>query len=597
MSKNNYRPEYQAKLPKTDHNISQRVVFSSSVGHLLPIYHHPVNPGEHVYMDMDMFTRTQPLLTAAMVDIDEDVDVFFVPFPMLYTGFDAMCYQTNDYLSSVFEGNDYQTFPMLDFGYYEGSDDWSHLVGNQSDNGEVNGTLSAMRLFNHLRYNAFAPLQWYKNNTTSQYPVPFNVDMPNIFPYALLAYHAIYYKYFSLQDFERIVIQNYNMDKFSNSAPFGAAAMPTSFFKLHYVPYDFDYFQSTRPTPLISAANMSNGEWDAGGYLSSAMRLFLGSKRDIEPSDQSDSVAVYSDIMQVMSNYEYSNANTNNLRAAFALEKYLRVLGRADKNYDAQILAHFGVKVPHDVKHQITHLGHFHNEVHIGEVVSTAQTTSADGETGSSLGEIAGKGYGKANQKRVVDFQVPVHGVVMAVYYARPRRIYNKYGFDKINAFASIADLWNPEFDNLGAQPLFAYELFPSPSASGIDNRVYGWQNRFQERKQKYDYATLAFYNPSRESTSARPLFNNWTAWINGESPLKFERYGGLDPDLNLKGRLVQPSDLDEIFSVQFVKSYNPAFNSAPWLAYQGDPLLHDFRISCTLLSAMSKTGEPRLDF
>ena len=30
------------------------------------------------------------------------------------------------------------------------------------------------------------------------------------------------------------------------------------------------------------------------------------------------------------------------------------ITGRTKKNYDAQVLAHFGVNVPHDVKHDIT---------------------------------------------------------------------------------------------------------------------------------------------------------------------------------------------------------------------------------------------------
>ena len=38
----------------------------------------------------------------------------------------------------------------------------------------------------------------------------------------------------------------------------------------------------------------------------------------------------------------------------FAVEKLLRITGRARKDYDSQVLAHLGFKVPHDVKHELT---------------------------------------------------------------------------------------------------------------------------------------------------------------------------------------------------------------------------------------------------
>lgn len=614
MSKNNFRPEYQAKLPRTEHDLSQRVVFSSSVGQFLPVFHHLLNPSEHVYMNMSIFSRSQPLLTAAMADIEEDVDVFFVPFPMLYTGFEASAYQTNDYLSSFFSEDTPSDMPVWTPNEVQphGQQNITSALLGSNDIGGVNGLLSAFRLFNHLRYNPFSvSLDIPSDSDPDQWWRPLQGDSEDdgyvqgmMFPYALLAYHAIYYKFFCLQDYEIQRVSYYNWDKYVNRRLYGEN-LPVQFYHLHYVPYMRpDYFNSTLPSPMISSANMvtdeHGGSWSEEQLdkVHAAMRLFVGNSDNLHATSVSpvdgETFSIDSFAQVSPDGINYEQVNTNQLRAAFALEKYLRVLGRTDKTYDAQVLAHLGFKVPHDTRHQITHIGHFHSEINIGEVVSTAQTTSADTETGASLGEIAGKGFGGNKANKVVDFTAPCHGVVMAVYYCKPARIYNGEHFDKINLFRGIEDLWNPEFDALGVQPLFRFEVNNSYSESD-NNTIVGWQHRFQERKQKFDWASYAFTPNNDDDTGEEtPRFNNWRAWLNVMNPLRFRSFFRN----TLTSHLVLPDDLDNLFAVQFVKSYNmESLQRAPWLMFQGDPFLHDLRINCNLVSPMSKTGEPRLDF
>ena len=595
MSKNNFRPDYQAKLPKTDHNLSQRVVFTSSVGHLLPVYHTILNPSENIKMDLDIFTRTQPLVSAAFLDVTENVDVFFIPFDKMLTSFGNKVYDNTDYLSSMLAGDETLNFPKfrLMASTSDGGSPAKYYnlyideVINQSDNGDVNARISAIRLFNHLHYNP----RIFLSDSSHGVATSGTLLMPAVFPYALLAYHAIYYDFFSLQDYEKREVKNYNFDYLTFA---GSSNYHTSFVKLHYVPYEFDYFQNSFVSPLLSSKNLLTS-FDNTTFRDS-MRLYL-SFSGVHSADKfGDVTTSQGDFSQVVSD-ESGLLGTNQLRANFAMEKYLRVLGKADKTYDAQVLAHFGFKVPTDVKHSVQHIGHFESEIHIGEVVSTAQTVDADATTGASLGEIAGKGYGANKRDKVVDFTAPCHGVLMAVYYAKPKRIYSTYGFDKINMFTGPESLWNPEFDALGAQPVFRGELLFN--GWSFDSEIQAWQNRFQEFKQKYDWASLAFHDPngSQPSPSGYYGFNDWTSWINGQVPFKLDRYGSIDPDLNYKGRLVQPTDLNRLFTVPFVATWNETYRNNLHLIFQGDPLMHDLKFHVTLWSPMSKTGEPRMDF
>ena len=92
------------------------------------------------------------------------------------------------------------------------------------------------------------------------------------------------------------------------------------------------------------------------------------------------------------------------------------ITGRTKKTYDAQVLAHYGVEVPHDVKHDITLIGHDTYPIHVGEVTSLAATNDA------SLGDLAGKGWAQSpNDVKKHKFTAPCHGVIMTIFSVEGR--------------------------------------------------------------------------------------------------------------------------------------------------------------------------------
>ena len=100
----------------------------------------------------------------------------------------------------------------------------------------------------------------------------------------------------------------------------------------------------------------------------------------------------------------YTQACTAYVRRNVCNEKLLMITGRTKKTYDAQVLAHLGVEVPHDVKHDISCIGRTTFDLHIGEVTSLASTSD------SPLGELAGKGWSMGQGKQF-KFTAPCHGV------------------------------------------------------------------------------------------------------------------------------------------------------------------------------------------
>ena len=104
-----------AKLPKHGFPMNQPFDFTSSCGHLLPIYFDILNPGEKLKYSIDLFTRTQPLSSPANVDIDEYVDVFFVPLKKISSAADNILFQISDLPSSALPAiNTDIVLPLLD---------------------------------------------------------------------------------------------------------------------------------------------------------------------------------------------------------------------------------------------------------------------------------------------------------------------------------------------------------------------------------------------------------------------------------------------------------------------------------------------------
>ena len=516
MNELNFKPNYRAKLPRTDFNMSQTFGFSAAPGMLLPVYQDFLNAGESEYFSGNLFARTQPLVTAAMCDVDVYLDWFFVPLQMLYLNAGSLRWQTNDFLSSAAMAQSVSGyFPLVsledvfdefmdgDANYYSDAPDYE-LFGSAVAN--------SFRLLNHLGLNPYAAFRGVVSD-----PADMQHDMhsPNIFPMFALAYQAIYQDYYRVPLDDRIKrnIKSFNLDYMAVQESGASVLNIDSFgiFELRFRPLHMDYFTSVKVSPILAAMNLSDGLPSTAAL--SAIDNYLYTTNDNTPNimtrvNPNQVKGVEQNITNGTSPYTTNTLNPANIRSMFALEKLLRITGRARKDYDSQVLAHLGFDVPHDVKHELTHLGTDKAILHIGEVTSMADTF--DGTDGSALGSISGKGYVNISGKKR-KFTAPVDGVIMAVYSCVPRFRYNGC-FDKQNSVTKWLDLYVPEFDRLGMQPLYVYEA--ECGVAGSSSNRSGWQYRYEQWKRKYDRVTEAFAAPVRPNS-----VNQYSAWMLSRLP------------------------------------------------------------------------------
>lgn len=599
MAKSDARFEYKANLSRSDFDLSQRLGLTCAPGMLLPIWFDFASPGDSYYMQHDLpLLRSSVLAAPAMVDVKVHFETFFVPMQMLYQPFENTMFslknlQSSNYNMATQMNNN---FPLLD---YVG------LINDIHTNHELGDVhADAYRLCDLLGLNASSWLKQTTNPLDLRYGNQFTFYAPSFFPWQLLAYNTIgfYYSGYFLDDKSQFINSLCNWDQYYATS---SLIVPSAqFMTISQRPWDFDYFTSIYRSPIVSNDNMqevlpNNSSYGflSDGWTNKINALGVG---------QNVNSATYSFTKTQPSNYDVdsiqSSTSTASIRQLFANEKLSMITGRTKKNYDSQVLAHYGVNVPHDVKHDITMIHHDVYDLQVQEVTSLATTLPDSSNPGTALGELAGKSYAVGNGKQF-KFEAPCHGVIMTIFSIEPKKRYFG-GFDRINAVTDAFDLPTPEFDRLGNVPMFRYEDgWKQTSTNWTD--VIGWKERYYQNKRKYDKTTLAF---GHTSVTGFPAVNNYSPYMITMRPFgKFPsaNASNVSPRPDLEDRFyIERSAMDALCLVEFQYGWLEGEDSSglpdgenwsvtPWLVYARDPFIVNSSIKCKKVSWMSKDGEP----
>lgn len=644
-------PDYKAHLSRHGHNLSHDFTFTSSTGHLLTVFAQHMNPKEHIKGHINLFSRTQPLVGCPNVDIEEFIDYFFVPYDMIWSGFGDSLFQVNEPFSRMITLSD-GSLPVYNFQVYD-LDAFSGVVDITNGKFDVSKTdwygldCRLLSQYRNLFHNFLNPnvvcvgivKEMVNPNTTKpHWLVPEDFYQPSVFPAVLAAYNCVYQHFYRLDDREVFDAQTYNIDE----AVYGSDSLNTiwheKFFDIKYRSRQFDYFTAGSVSPLINSTNIKGGPnnsslLDINNYLAS----FLDDKLQTQSIDASTIITPRS--IGSAGSVGYANANyvpsTASLRSLFAVEKLLSVTNRAKKTYDAQVMAHFGVNVPTDYKHQIQFIGQQKGNIHVGEIISTAGTSD------NALGDIAGKGYGNVNTKDI-DFTAPCHGIVIGIFSCVPKvRYYTP--LIKQWQLTNRLDFFLPAFEHLGMQPIFQWECAAIPyswsykSSLNWTSRtsVEGWQMRYQQFKQQISRVSPAFtktlfssYNEQGDPNLYAQGFNEWSSWVISQRPYDINFVPNNNGILTLTSFLAGPTMLNDIMAVQypdvrqhhvvsgnFVGGYFDAYDSTFWAfdsydaalvnrksflwntasLFYRDPLIHFADCQFKLVSLMSDNTLPEL--
>ena len=605
MTKQNlFVPKVKNHVSRNAFDLSQRRIFSSKCGEILPCFIQDCLPGDKFRVNAATFSRTAPLNTAAFARLKQYYNFYFVPYRLLYRDFPSFVVQqsksskaatniTNDVVvpsqlpyvtewdimhvtRSTYAG-DGNTAPLpLD----------SKLIKNFFTPVATSRMLATRKLLQYLGYykatrSPFAENEWKVNNTRL-----------SLFP--LLAYQKVYNDFYRFSQWENEQANTYNVDYMSGRSNMAIpiadlfvrndetgwypASHKPNMFDMRYVNFTKDTFLGVVPNSQYGAVSTVQTADLSNLYIQSLNRStkgkFIGYDNHYNDlgvaSTDADGATTKFDRTAVRlhdrDDNDVQSFDILTLRAAQAKQKFLEVTLSNNSDYKSQIEAHFNVNVSSLQSGLCDYIGGFSSDFSINTITNTNLA-----DTGSQA-NYAANGFVQGNGK--FEFEAREHGLIIGVTYTLPFIDYNVIGYDSPVLRTQFSDFALPEYDRLGYESvdprLLCGDLYNGIYA-GKELSSLGYGPRYYDYKTNYDIVLGDF---NKEQGGTQPNFvcslSSETSFLNdfkaitpvGLHQVTFANMHdagisfGLLADIKLFGRpiyssfKVYPSILNDIFSV-----------------------------------------------
>lgn len=559
----------QVHLQRNAFDLSHSDIFSIAPGMLLPIHVSEVNPNEHFVITPANYVRTMPLNSAAFTRLKQHIEFFFVPMRTLCRQFNQFIVGTDYKISNLDQLNLYKTgIPTFNLvaeakNLYNSSKTNQFGLPFKSD---------ALRLYDMLGYGLNSSNLASFNNDSK---LKFQVN-----PLRALAYQKVYFDHYRNPLYELNNPLCYNIDKQFGTTLTSALDI---WFTLRYRNWNKDYFTSVSPSfqgadylsePIHMANVLSLGQKDPEtdiGFFPDTHRDYTWNQQEVPSSGMMGSLVTASEDISSATNTLFTIAN---LRAAYALDKLYRIsIAAGDGDYGSQIKAHYGFNAVHDDwKSQF--IGGCSAPIQISEVITSATTADSNGIIGN-VGDIKGKGV-SLNQGSFT-FDSREHGIIIGLLSITPDADYQSSMVDRFNTKSVREDYFQPEFQDLGKQPIISTELSLQLEKVGtggwlFPRNIIGFTNRYMEYKTSVNKVHGVFNNTGSLSAWASPRNN----------PL-FRDPATSTFQINNVSLKVDPRILNSIMLV----TYDGTEDS--------DPFICDCHVTVRAIRPMSVSGEPML--
>jgi len=391
------------------------------MGEILPVMALDVLPGDKFTIESSHLTRFLPLVAPVMHQVKVKVRYFFSPNRLVWDNWE-----------------DFITGPESATDTSEPTHPTVNVTGEPST------------------------LADYMGISTATHGAQQRVDV-NAFPFA--HYQFIYNEYF--RDQNLIDEKDYKLTDGGNPAG--------DLLNKRRVAWQHDRFTSTIPftqkgpevtLPVLGSnldittiqdlnGNAISGNIQSGGVGPVTNHLTVsgqGAKLTITPND-------------------LQAATINQLREAFAIQKWLELNARSGNRYTEHIQAHFGV-YPQDARLQRPEeFGGSVSTVQFSEVLQTADTQDGD------LGTMGGHGI-TASGSRKASYKAQEHGWIFALLYVVPDTSYMQ-GISPKFSKTDRYDYYQPLLAHIGEQPVKQREIFATGNSS--DENTFGYLPIYDE--------------------------------------------------------------------------------------------------------------------
>ena len=538
MTKQNlFVPKVKNHVSRNAFDLSQRRIFSSKCGEILPCFLQDCLPGDKFRVNASTFSRTAPLNTAAFARMKQYYNFYFVPYRLLYRDFPSFVVQQSKSSKAATDiSNDVVVPSQLP---YVVESDLQHIChsGYAGD-----GNTAPLPLGSTLLGNFFTPvgtsrmlatrkllqyLGYYKSTRKNYVDGEWNRNNTRLSLFPLLAYQKVYNDFYRFSQWENEQANTYNVDymagKSSMHIPvpslFGSdttgwfpASYKPNMFDMRFVNFTKDTFLGVVPTSqfgavsTVQSADLSNlyiqSLGDTKGKIAGfdASHNDLGVSSSLGPNGQVGTINRTKVRIADSYNKDVQSFDILSLRAAQAKQKFLEVTLSNNSDYKSQIEAHFNVNVSSLQSGLCDYIGGFSSDFNINTVTNT--NLASDGATANYAANGIVQGGGN------FDFEVREHGLIIGVCYTLPFIDYNVVGYDAPILRTQFSDFALPEYDRLGYEsvdPRLLYgDIHSSPDSVGSFSLNLGFGPRYYDYKTNYDIVLGDF---NKEQGGTQPNF------------------------------------------------------------------------------------------
>lgn len=417
-------------MKRSKFSLSHYKLLSCDMGLLIPVGCYEALPGDTIQQATSMLLRVSPLLSPVMHPVNVRVHHWFVPNRLLWDGWE-------DFITGGPDGMNAGVYP--------------HFVANGTN--EAEGGLAD--------YLGIPP------GTTAG--VPYSA-LPN------RAYNLIYNEFYRDQDLQP-------------EAPVSLAegADTTTGRALLNAAWEKDYFTSARPwtqkgpevtIPLgLTAPVIGDGPLFLRPEFSATARNIKFQTTDTNDGvvrEYTNATGIAADKLVYESGLladlsTASAANINDIRKAFALQRYEEARARYGSRY-TEYLRYLGVRSSDARLQRPEYLGGGKQTIQFSEVLRTGSESTAP------IGELYGHGIAAMRSNRYRRF-FEEHGIVISLLSVRPKTMYTQ-GINRMYHRLTKEDYFQKELQHIGQQEVLQREVY---AVGGTTLSVFGYQDRYDE--------------------------------------------------------------------------------------------------------------------
>ena len=511
-----------------------------NVGELVPIYCDPdIIPGDTVTMKMSDLIRMTTPITPVMDELKADFYFFFVPNRLVWTNF------------KKFMGEN-DTAPWIQTTTYQIPQIY---ISNSSDDGSGNliNTVLKGSVLDHMGLPT--NYSWVKAGTGSPAEPSRRISVSAL---PARGYALIWNEFFrsesldnpvtvNKQDAAQTIVNANNSGYISNPDSYQVSNAYKGGLPCLKACKTFDYFTACLPAPqagpdvtlpMNGIAPIKFGEyytydsgtgigtWTKDNTITDKMALFQQHTTSGSPSVADNVYLSYitsnGSIDLDRFNREYSltadlsqatGATINQLRTAFAIQKWQEREARGGQRYTEMVRSHFNVINPDFRLQRPEYLGGFTHQISVNQVIQSVDSGS------DPLGTTGAYSLTTHKDGDVFSHSFSEHGCLIGLMVIRQNQHTYQQGINRAWLKKDRFDFYTPEFANLGETYVQQQELYATGITSN-DTSAFGYQERWAEMRYMPDIVTgemrsdypqsLDIWHYADYYTSAPSLGNKW---------------------------------------------------------------------------------------